>query len=61
MEPETKLKPGDQVLFVGTRYTLLEREFEKEGQEPIWLCCETDNAYAEPKFIVEADLRKWGK
>lgn len=41
------MNPGDEVLFFGTRYTLLEPSAAFG-----WLACETDNPKAKPRVIL---------
>lgn len=49
------LNVGDEVLFGGKRFTLIERMFS-DGI-PMWNAVETDRADAKLRLLVEADLK----
>jgi hypothetical protein len=50
------MSPGDQVLWGGRTFTLIERRFTSPGQTPMWLVVETDSASAQPRLLVEEEL-----
>ncbi len=50
------MNPGDQVLFGGKKFTLLERQFVNSSA-PMWMVVETDNEYACPRLLIESDLK----
>lgn len=49
------MKPGDEVLFAGKRYTLIERW---NSEKPLWLVVETDNPRAEMRYLVEEEIAR---
>lgn len=50
-----KFQPGDRVLFGGKLFTVLEKGFGR--RRGLWLCVETDNAYALTRYLIEDDLK----
>jgi hypothetical protein len=46
-------RPGDEVVFFGSRYTLLEPTWAFG-----WLAVETDKAWANPRVILTEYLRR---
>jgi hypothetical protein len=47
-------RSGSTAWFGGKRYTLIERQWERDI--PMWLAVETDNPRATMRLLVEADL-----
>lgn len=52
-----KFEIGEQVLFGAKRFTLLE-PWGSGAMVPMWLAVETDSAEAQPRILIEKDLRK---